>query len=61
MKLMGKRTKMGVHFGTQRSVHPTAPVLLTKESVRNDIIYDSQPPLSLYVSNSRTKPAGFGF
>ena len=29
---------------TQRSVHPTVPVLLTKDSPRNKISYDSQPP-----------------
>ena len=28
----------------QRSVHPSAPVLLTKDSPRNLISYDSQPP-----------------
>ena len=43
------------HFGTltQRSIHPTVPVLLTKDSPRNEIRYDSQPPFSLHISNSR--------
>ena len=41
---------------TQRSVHPTVPLLLTKDSPRNEINYDSQLPFSLHISNSRTKP-----
>ena len=39
---------------------PTAPVLLTKDT-RNEISYDFQPPFSLHISNSRTKPAGLDF
>ena len=41
---------MSAHFGTlgQCSVYPTAPVLLTKDSPRNEISYDSQPPFSLH-------------
>ena len=37
---------LGAHFGTftQRSVHPTAPVLLTKHPLRNEISCDFQPP-----------------
>ena len=46
---------LDAHFGTQRSVHPTAPVLLTKDSIRNEIRNDFQPPFSLHISNSRTK------
>ena len=38
----------------------SAPVLLTKDS-RNEISYDCQPPFSLHISNSRTKPAGLHF
>ena len=36
---------LDAHFGTltQCSVHPKAPVLLTKDS-RNEISYDFQPP-----------------
>ena len=30
------------HFGTQCSVHPTAPVRITKDSFRNEISYDYQ-------------------
>ena len=45
---------------TQRSVHPTALVLFTKDS-RNEISYDFQPPFSLHISISRTKPTGFDF
>ena len=41
---------------TQRSIHPTAPVLLTKDSPRNEISCDSQPLFSLHISNSKTKP-----
>ena len=43
--------------GKKRSVCPTAPVLLTKDSPRNEIRYESQYPLSLHISNSKTKPA----
>jgi hypothetical protein len=32
-------------------------LLLTKDS-RNEIRYDFQPPFSLHISNSRTKPVG---
>ena len=51
-----KTSYLGAHFGnlTQRSVHPSAPVLLTKDSPRSFITYDSQPPFSLHISNSRT-------
>ena len=58
----GQKHHLGAHFGTltQRSVHLTAPVLLTKDS-RNEISYDFQPPFSLHISNSRTKPTGLDF
>ena len=46
---------------TQCLVHPTAPVLLTKDSPRNKISYDFQHSLSLHIFNSRTKPAGLDF
>ena len=51
------------HFGTltQCLVYPTAPVLLTKDSIRNEISYDFQPPFSLHILNSRTKPTGLDF
>ena len=39
---------------TQCSVHPKVPVLLTKDSIRNEISYNFQPPFSLHISNSRT-------
>ena len=42
------------------AVHPTAPVLLTKDS-RNEISYDFQPPFSLHILSLRTKPAGLDF
>ena len=50
-----KTPYLGAHFGTlsQSSVHPKVPVLLTKDSIRNEIIYDFQSPFSLHVSNSR--------
>ena len=55
---------LDAYFGTltQRSVHPTAPVLLTKDS-RNELWLSAsiQPPFSLHISNSRTKPAGLDF
>ena len=44
------------HTLAQRLVHPTAPVLLSKDTPRNEISYNSQPPFSLHISNSRTKP-----
>ena len=58
-----KTSDLGAHFGTltQCSVHPSAPVLLTKDSPRNFISFDSQPPFSLHISNSRTKPARLDF
>ena len=42
----GQKKYLGAHFGTftQRSVHPPAPVLLTKDSPRNFVSYDSQLP-----------------
>ena len=51
------KTYLGPHFGilTQHSVHATAPVLLTKDSPRNEISYAFQPPFSLHISNSITK------
>ena len=54
-----KTSYLGAHFGTltQFLVYPIVPVLLTKDSPRNEISYDSQPPFSLHISNSRTKPA----
>ena len=54
---------LGTHFGTltQRSVHPSASVMLTKYLPRNEISYDFQTPISLHISNSRTKPAGLDF
>ena len=45
---------------TQHSVHPTAPVLLSKDS-RNEIIFDFQSPFCLHILNSRTKLAGLDF
>ena len=58
-----KTLYLGAHFGSliQCSVHPTVPVLLTKDSPRNEITYIFQPPFSLYTSNSRTKPTGLDF
>ena len=58
-----KTSYLGAHFGTltQFLAHPSAPVLLTKDSPRNFISYDSQPLFSLLISNSRTKPAGLDF
>ena len=47
---------ISTHALIQRSVHPTAPVLLTKDLIGNEISYDFQPPSSLHISNSRTKP-----
>ena len=57
------KTYLCAHFGalTQRSVHPTAPFLLTKDSPRHEISYDSQPPFSLHISNSITEPTGLDF
>ena len=54
---------LGTHFGTlgQSLAHPTAPALLTKDSPRNQICYDSQHLFSLHISNSRTKPGGLHF
>ena len=46
---------------TQCPFHPTAPILITKASIKNEISYDFQPPFSLHISNSRTKPAGVDF
>ena len=51
MLLEAKNSYLGAHFGTltQHSAHPTTPVLLTKDSPKNEISYDSQPPyLKLY-------------
>ena len=50
-------------FGTftQLLIHPSGPVLLTKDLPRNEISYDFQPPFNLHISNSRTKPAGLDF
>ena len=55
----GQKHHISVHTLTQHSVHPTAPLLLTKDSPRNEISYDLQPPFSLHISNSRTKLALF--
>ena len=46
---------------TQRSVHPSAPVLFTKDLPRNEINYDFQPPFSLHILNSGTKIAELDF
>ena len=58
-----KTSYLDTHFGTltQRLVHPTAPVLLTKDSPRNEIHYAFQPPFSLHIPNSRTKSIGLDF
>ena len=58
-----KTSYLGEHFGTQTqgSVHPTVPVLLTKCLSRNEISYAFQPPFSLLIVNSRTKPARLDF
>ena len=60
--LEAKTSYLDAHFGTltQCSVHPTAPVLLTKDS-RNEIIYEFPPTFSLHISNSRTKPTVLDF
>ena len=47
-----------MRFGLLKSVHPSVPVLLTKDSPTNEISYDFQSPFSLHISNSRTKAAG---
>ena len=51
-----KTSYFGAHLVTltQRSVHPSAPILLTKDSPRNFISYESQPPFSLYISKKIT-------
>ena len=54
-----KTSYLNAHF--ECSVHPSAPVLLIKDLPRNEISYDFQPPFSLHISNSRTKPAGLDF
>ena len=43
---MQKTLDFDAHFCTLtlRLVHPTVPILLTKDSTRNEISYDSQPP-----------------
>ena len=43
MKAVRGKTYLSAHFGTltQRSVHPSVPVLLTKDLPRNEISYDS--------------------
>ena len=58
-----KTSYLGVHFGTltQRLVHPSAPVVLTKDLPRNEISYDFQSQFRLHISNSRTKPTGLDF
>ena len=58
-----KTSYLGAHFGTltQCLVHPSAPVLPTKDSPINFINYDSQPPFSLHILDSRTKPTGLDF
>jgi hypothetical protein len=43
-----------VHFGTQHLVRPTTSVLLTKDSIRNKIRYEFQPPFNLHILISRT-------
>ena len=45
-----KTSYLRSHFGafTHHLLHPTAPVLVTKDSSRNEIRSDSQPPLSLH-------------
>ena len=43
------------------SVHLSAPVLLTQDSSRYEIRSEFQPPFSLHMSNSITKPAGLDF
>ena len=55
-----KTSYLGALFGTltQHSVHLKASVLLTKDSPRNEIRYDSQSPFSLLISNSRTSLQG---
>ena len=41
----GQKHHISAHtLATQCSVHPTAPVLLTKDSIRNEISYEFQPP-----------------
>ena len=55
----GQKHHISVHnLGTltQRSVHPSVPVLFTKDLPSNEISYDFQPSFSLHISNSRTKP-----
>ena len=48
----------GAHLGTltQCLIHPSAPDLLTKDSPRNEINFDFQPPFSLHISNSSWPP-----
>ena len=60
---MTKTSYLGAHFGTltQRLVHHSVAVLLTKDLPRNEISYDFQPPFSLHILNSRTKPADLDF
>ena len=55
-----KTSYLGAHFGsvTQRLVHPSVPVLLTKDSPRNEISHDFQPPFSLHISNLEPSPQG---
>ena len=50
-----KTSYLGSHFGTspQRSVHPSAPVLLTKDSQRIFLSYDSQPPYLKFQNQGR--------
>ena len=61
--LKSKTSFRSKYFGalTQRSLHASAPVLFTKDLRRNEISYDFQPPFSLRISNSRTKPAELDF
>ena len=50
-----KTSYLGVHFGTltQRLVHPSAPVVLTKDLPRNEISYDFQSSYLEYKNQAR--------
>ena len=43
----GHKHHISAHTLTQHLVHPSVPVLLTKDLPRNEISYDFQPPISL--------------